>query len=131
MSDLTLLQGLLAHPAETEWLEFKLNKADPQEIGEYISALSNSAALAGQRCGYVVWGIEDGTHQLIGTSFQPHAAKRGNEPLESWLSRLLTPRLDFRFSAIEVGLKKVVILEFPAARQVPTRFEGSEYIRIG
>ncbi len=112
-------------------MEFKHNKAEPQEIGEYISALSNSAALAGQRCGYVVWGIEDGTHQLLGTNFQPHAAKIGNEPLESWLSRLLTPHLDFRFSTIEVGLKKVVVLEFPAARQVPTRFEGSEYIRIG
>ena len=59
------------------------------------------------------------------------SAKRGNEPLESWLSRLLTPRLDFRFSAFEVALKKVVMLEVPAARQVPTRFEGSEYIRIG
>jgi len=31
--------------AETEWAEFKQNNADPEEIGEQLSALSNSAAL--------------------------------------------------------------------------------------
>lgn len=36
------LQGL---PRETEWLEFKHNNADAQEIGEYLSALANEAAL--------------------------------------------------------------------------------------
>lgn len=29
---------------EAEWIEFKNNNQDPQMIGEYISALSNSAA---------------------------------------------------------------------------------------
>jgi len=37
---LTSLQNL---PAETEWLEFKENRAEPDDIGEYVSALSNSA----------------------------------------------------------------------------------------
>ena len=39
------VKSLLFLPKETEWVEFKLNQSDPQEIGEYISALSNSAAL--------------------------------------------------------------------------------------
>ena len=54
-----LLDKLLSKPRETEWVEFKENSADPQQIGEYISALSNAAALHGERVGYIIWGIND------------------------------------------------------------------------
>lgn len=131
MTDLALLQALLALPAETEWVEFKHNKAEPQEIGEYISALSNAAALVGQRSAYLVWGIENASHQLLGTGFEPQTARVGNELLELWLSRMLTPRLDFKFSTLQAGQHRVVILEIPASRQMPTRFSGAEYVRIG
>ena len=43
-----LVQELRKLPKETEWTEFKVNKAEPVEIGEYLSALSNAAALAGK-----------------------------------------------------------------------------------
>ena len=33
---------------EQPWIEFKHNNSDPQDIGEYISALSNTAALFNQ-----------------------------------------------------------------------------------
>lgn len=39
------LKELLALPHETAWVEFKGNIVNPEEIGEYISALSNSAGL--------------------------------------------------------------------------------------
>ena len=67
----TKLDELLHHGNETEWLEFKCNNTNPQEIGEYLSAISNGAALAGKRTGYMVWGIEDGSHAISGTTFQP------------------------------------------------------------
>ena len=51
-----LLHELRALPGETEWLEFKESYAEPQDIGEYISALANSAALAGKAAAYLVWG---------------------------------------------------------------------------
>lgn len=41
----SLVRELVNLPAETEWLEFKRNNERPEDIGEYISALSNSAAL--------------------------------------------------------------------------------------
>lgn len=41
----SLVHELCKLPQETEWVEFKENKADPQDIGEYLSALANSAAL--------------------------------------------------------------------------------------
>jgi len=49
-----LLQELSRLPKETEWVEFKHNNDDPQMIGEYISALANSAALLGKQSAYVV-----------------------------------------------------------------------------
>ena len=41
-ADLTaLLDRLRAEPRESEWLEFKANRHEPQAIGEYLSALAN------------------------------------------------------------------------------------------
>ena len=79
----SLVAELSKLPHETEWVEFKVNHADPEEIGEYISALANAAALLGKRNGYIVWGIEDATHALVGTTFDPRSAKVGNEELET------------------------------------------------
>ena len=86
-----LVRELCSNIGEVEWVEFKHNRADPTEIGEYISALANAAALNGKIHGYLLWGISDKTHEVIGSRFKPAAAKIGNEPLESWLLRLLNP----------------------------------------
>ena len=52
-----LVRELCKLPAETEWVEFKKNKAEPEDIGEYLSALANSAALPGKAFAYLVWGV--------------------------------------------------------------------------
>ncbi len=57
-----------ALPTETEWVELKENNADPQDVGEYISALANAAALVGKAHGYIIWGVNDDTHEVVGTS---------------------------------------------------------------
>lgn len=38
---------------EYEWFEFKSNHVSPDDIGTYISALSNSAAMLGREESYV------------------------------------------------------------------------------
>ena len=70
-----LVTTLAAQPHETEWLEFKQNRFDAEAVGKYISALANSAILAGQRTAYLVYGVEDGTHRIVGTTVDPHAEK--------------------------------------------------------
>ena len=94
---LSLIYELIKLPNETEWLEFKHNKENPQIIGEYISALSNSAALNGKTNAYMIWGIDDHTHKVLGTSFKPSVTKKGNEALENWLLRLLESKINFKF----------------------------------
>lgn len=126
-----LVRSLLALSRETEWTEFKHNNADPEEIGEYISALANSAALTRQPSGFIIWGIDDVSHQAVGTLFKPHARKIGNQELESWLANLLTPRVDFRIHELKLEGKPLVVFEIPAASHTPVRFRETEFIRIG
>lgn len=49
----SLLNELRSLPNETEWVEFKCNNESPDEIGSYISALSNSAALFNKTFAYM------------------------------------------------------------------------------
>lgn len=55
----TLIERLQQMPDETEWLEYKMNNENPQMIEEYISALSNSAAICNREKAYLIWGIND------------------------------------------------------------------------
>lgn len=128
---LSLVNELHALPRETEWVEFKLNDAEPQAIGEYISALANAAALAGKAFAYLAWGVRDEDHAVVGTGFDPRAARVGNEELESWLLRLLEPKIDFRFFQVTVEGQPVVLLEIARAAGHPVRFQGQEFIRVG
>lgn len=127
-----LLADLRRLPEETEWVEFKRNWDMPDDIGKYLSGLSNVAAMLSKEYGYLVWGIENVSHDLVGTSFKPRQTKgSGNEDLEPWLLRLLNPRIDFRIHEFEEEGKPIVIFEIPAARGNPVAFSGVRYIRVG
>lgn len=128
---LGILAELRKLPRETEWVEFKHNNDDADEMGQYLSALSNAAALSGKVQAYLVWGVDDTTHDVVGTRFDPSAAKVGNEELESWLLRLLSPRINFRFHIFEASNKRVVLLEIGAAFRHPVQFKSTEFIRVG
>jgi ATP-dependent DNA helicase RecG len=125
------LDQLLRLPAETEWVEFKHNNEKPDEIGEYLSAISNAAALHGKKAGYIVWGIENATHKILGTTFQAKQRKIGNEGLEGWLLQLLKPRIDFTIHEFSHSGEQIVLFEIQAANSVPVKFKGEEYIRVG
>lgn len=126
-----LVQRLLSGKDEHEWVEYKHNNEDPHTIGEYISALSNAAALDGEPFGYVLWGIQDGTRSVLGTKFDPSTAKgHGTQPLALWLNQYLRPKLDFRFEQLTYLGKPVVVLRIPATVGQPSSFHEIEYIRL-
>ena len=128
---LGILTELCKLPRETEWVEFKHNNAEPPEVGEYLSALSNAAALTGKVHAWLVWGVSNDTHEIIGTSFNPASTRIGNEELENWLLRLLSPKINFRFYTFQAEEKPVVLLEIGAAFRHPVQFKGTEFIRVG
>lgn len=127
----SLVHELRKLPKETGWVEFKCNMTDPEKIGEYLSALANSAALLGKPNAYLVWGMDDKSHNVIGTEFRPSSVKIGNEELENWLLRLLSPKIDFRFHELQIDERPVVLLEIGAAFRHPVRFKNQEFIRVG
>lgn len=126
-----LVKRLCTHPRETEWLEFKSSNAEPKKIGENISAIANSSAIAGKSHGYIVWGIQDEDHQIIGTRFKPDERRVRKDDLEHWLSTKLNPVVDFRFYTDSVDGKPVVVLWIPRALQRPVKFDNESYIRVG
>ena len=115
---------------ECEWLEYKINNSKPDEIGEYISALSNSAALHKKNFGFVVWGINN-QGEIVGTNFNPFTSKIGNEELENWLSTQLSPQISFQFAVKNIEGKNLVLLRIESAKTSPVKFKESAYIRIG
>jgi len=125
------IRDLAALPLETEWVEFKVNNEDPEEIGEYLSALANAAALLGKRQSYLVWGVTDATHDLVGTTFRPRTRRVKGQELENWLVTHLHPQVHFRISEAGESGNHFVLFEIPAAAHTPVRFKDTEYIRVG
>lgn len=129
---ISLIDCLRALPTEIEWVEFKAKKLRPHEIGEYLSGLANAACYAHTARGYLVFGIDDASHDVIGTSFDHRKIKEGNQDLEIWLAMGLRPRCGFAIhEAIHPDGGRVVLFEIHPARSQPVAFNGVEKIRIG
>ena len=79
----------------------------------------------------MIWGIEDGTQAVVGTSFRPRKAKKGNEELQNWLTRSLRPQVDFKIHEWLHEGKFMVLFEIPCADDAPVRFRGNAYVRVG
>lgn len=121
----------LLEQGEVEWVEHKHDWWEPSGIGEYISALANSALLRNRPTGYLLWGVEDSTRKPVGTSVQPAKERVGNQPLKIWLAMQLDPRIRFEFHEHLVDGLRIVMLEVQAACDRPVAFKGIEYVRIG
>lgn len=127
-----LIERLRAEPHETEWLEFKANRYEPQEIGEYLSALANSASFHGKPKGYLVFGIENGSHAVVGTDFDPERMKgKGSQPLLIWLAVGLQPNIGFEHYTTTFAGRRVVLFAVNPAFDRPVKFYGEAFIRVG
>ncbi len=126
-----ILADIQASSKECEWIELKHNNWKPELIGEYVSALSNGAAYMGQSKAYLAFGLNDETHAIEGTNFDPQKLKIGNQELENWIATQLTPRIDFSFHELITNQGRVVIIIIDSAGNTPVKFRGESYIRVG
>jgi predicted HTH transcriptional regulator len=129
--DIELIESLRSEPAESEWLEFKRDNVDPSMIGVRCSAMSNAARLSGRHVAYMVWGISDEVHGVVGTDFDPDSAKVGSTPLKLWLAQRLKPSIPIEFRRVEHPEGSLVLLEIPATTNAPVSYDNIPYIRIG
>jgi len=126
-----LVNELCKLPAETSWVEFKHNNYDPKMIGRNISALANSAALQERERAYMLWGIENETRDIIGTTNNLHLMKIGNQEIECWLRQLLSKNANFEFHYIELEHVNIGVLIINSAVNQTVMFEKVDYIRVG
>ena len=127
-----LQQQINLYKKENRHLEFKSNHLDSERLGRYISALSNGACLDNKDNGYLYFGVEDGTLELKGTTFDASRTKaKGNQDLEIYLRQYVSPKIDFKIEAFkdEDG-KRFVVFIIPAAKEEPTCFMGTPYVRV-
>jgi len=127
-----LLKRLLNEPVETEWLEFKAGYYTPQLIGEYLSALANSGCIHGKPRGYLVFGVENKTHALVGTKFDPQKEKgKGNQDFLLWLTQGLQPNTGFECHSFTSDGCHIILFEIVPALDRPVKFYGTAYVRVG
>ena len=131
-----LVNHLRSIPNETNWFEFKHNNYDPDMIGQDISALANGAAYAEKNCAYMIWGIHDKTHEIVGTEFDQYTLKVGSQEIESWLRNLISKNAEFEFHSLtmkdeEMNDKHIVVLIIYKAANQTVTFKKVDYIRVG
>lgn len=131
-----LVNELRAYETETNWFEFKHNNYDPDMIGAALSALANGATYAEKSCAYMIWGIHDTTHEVVGTDVDQYSLKVGNQEIENWLRQLTSSNAEFEFHKIkmkdnDMNDKDVVVLIIYKATNQTVTFKKVDYIRVG
>lgn len=120
-----LVKELLKRDSEDPCVEFKDNNTNPNMIGEYISALSNSATYFEKQYAYMLWGVADGTRDLTDSHFNYRTQKgEGNEDLVPWLRKLLSDNANFEFTETTIDKKRVVVLIIYKALGKTVSFKG-------
>ena len=126
-----LVKELCKLQKEIGWVEFKQNNCEPNMIGENISALANTATLQDHDYAYMVWGVDDVTHDIVGTNVHLPLEKKGAQEIENWLRYLLSNNADFEFLATDIDEKHVEIIKIHKALNEPVSFQNIDYIRSG
>lgn len=98
-------------------------------------ALLNGACLDGQDFGYLYFGVQDETLEVIGTSFKPSVVKaQGNQALELYLRLMISPKINFSiddFIYQQHGKSmRIVVFKIPAAVREPTYYKQKPWIRV-
>ena len=127
---LDILENLLLLEDEYEWLDFKENWFNKDEIGEYISAVANGACLCGKEYGYIIWGVKDNSRDIVGTSIN-FDKDINHEPYKHYLARNLKPSIAFEVIEKEYQGKRIVMLQIPSSKSVQTKYKDVSYFRIG
>lgn len=79
-----------------------------------------------------MWGVDDKTHSLVGTTFNPLIAKaKGNQDLLIWLKLMLTPNANYEFDQFDHDGRHYVVLTVQAACDQPVSFKNAAYVREG
>lgn len=128
-----ILNDLRSLSAETEVVEFKEAKTnyDFSKLGKYFSALSNEANLKGKPYAWLIFGIENKKHAIVGSQYRPK--RKDLDSLKGEIANKTTNRITF-IEIHELHFKegRVIMFQIPAApKGIPITFDGHYYGRDG
>lgn len=128
-----ILSRLRALPAETEVVEFKKakNGFGDDELGQYFSALSNEANLKSVPYAWLVFGVDDKTHEVLGSNYKQ--TRPSLDAMKKAIADQTTSRITFEeIYTLKYDGKRVVMFQIPAAPQgMPIAYQGHFYGRDG
>lgn len=128
-----ILTSLRNSHVETEVVEFKeaRNTYDFCKLGKYFSALSNEANLKGKPHAWLVFGVENAHHTIIGSRFR--TSRSHLDGLKGEIANKTTNRITFiEIHELTTPEGRVLLFQIPAApRGIPVEFEGHYYGRDG
>ena len=123
-----ILDELLLNP-ENECVEFKKakNNFDIDLLGKYFSALGNEANLRNKQYSWIVFGIDDKTHELTNTEFY---SDNNFNKVKKQISDNTTDNISFiEIYSFLKDNKRVVMFQVPAASGTPINWKGFPYGR--
>ena len=125
-----ILDELLLN-SENECVEFKAAKSgfDIDVLGKYFSAWGNEANLKNKQYSWIVFGVDDKTHQLVNTNFY----KDSNfNKLKKQIYDNTTDNIGFiEIYELSKNNKRVIMFQVPAASGTPINWKGFPYGRNG
>lgn len=129
--ELAEILNVLINNAENECVEFKKakNEFSIDKLGKYFSAISNEATLRNKQFGWIIFGVDDKTHEYIDTRY-----KNDNNfnSIKKQVSDNTTDNISFiEIYSLEINNNRVIMFQVPAASGVPTNWKGFPYGRNG
>ena len=125
-----ILTELLKSP-ENEYIEFKEagNKYDMDKLGRYFSAVGNEATLHEKQYGWIIFGVKDKTHEVLGTNF---CENEDFNKVKKQISDNTTDNVTFiEVYSFYFNDKRVIMFQVPAAIGTPINWKGYPYGRVG
>lgn len=125
-----ILRELLKN-SENEYIEFKRaeNNFDTDKLGKYFSAMANEATLQNKQFGWIIFGIDDKTHEVLGTNY---CIDNNFNNIKKQISDNTTDNISFLdVYSIYYHENRVIMFQVPAAVGMPINWKGYPYGRTG
>ena len=125
-----ILRELLKNP-ENEYVEFKRakNNFDIDKLGKYFSAMANEATLINKQFGWIIFGVDDKTHEVLGTNY---CIDNNFNNVKKQISDNTTDNISFLdIYPVFYNENRVIMFKVPAAVGTPINWKGYPYGRVG
>ena len=131
MEEIKNIFNALIREKEIKYVEYKeaKNSYDFNDLGKYFSALSNGANLASKQYAWLIFGVNDKTHELVNTNYR----RSGDlNSLKKEIAKFTNENITFLdIYEFEIDNNRVIMFKIPAAVGVPTTWKNIAYDRNG